>query len=139
MNRKKEKGFTLIELLVVVIIIGVLAAFVGPKIIGRVGQSQVTAAKNQIGALESSLDMFFIDNGRYPTTEEGLEALNTKPDGAKKWRGPYLKKKLPKDPWGNDYIYICPGREGRDYEIISYGADGEEGGEGDNADIVSWE
>jgi len=139
MNRKNEKGFTLIELLVVVIIIGVLAAFVGPKIIGRVGQSQVTAAKNQIGALESSLDMFFIDNGRYPTTEEGLEALNTKPDGAKKWRGPYLKKKLPKDPWGNDYIYRCPGNDGRDYDIISYGADGEEGGEGDNADIVSWE
>ncbi len=139
MNRKNEKGFTLIELLVVVIIIGVLAAFVGPKIIGRVGQSQVTAAKNQIGALESSLDMFFIDNGRYPTTEEGLEALNKKPDGAKKWRGPYLKKKLPKDPWGNDYVYRCPGNDGRDYEIISYGADGEEGGEGDNADIVSWE
>lgn len=139
MIKKNEKGFTLIELLVVVIIIGVLAAFVGPKIIGRVGQSQATAAKNQIGALEAALDMFFIDNGRYPSAEEGLEALNTKPDSAKKWRGPYLKKKLPKDPWGNDYIYTIPGREGRDYEIISYGADGEEGGEGDNADIVSWE
>jgi len=139
MNKRNDKGFTLIELLVVVIIIGVLAAFVGPKIIGRVGQSRVTAAKNQIGALESSLDMFYIDNGRYPTTEEGLEALNIKPDTAKKWRGPYLKKKLPKDPWNNDYIYLCPGRDGRDYEIVCHGADSEEGGEGDNADIVSWE
>lgn len=139
MIKKNEKGFTLIELLVVVIIIGVLAAFVGPKIIGRVVQSQVTAAANQIGAFGSSLDMFYIDNGRYPTTEEGLEALNTKPDSAKKWRGPYLKKKVPKDPWKNDYVYTCPGREDRDYEIICLGADGEEGGEGDNADIVSWE
>ena len=139
MDRRKESGFTLIELMVVVIIIGILAAFVAPKIFRRVGESRATAAKNQMASLEDALDMFYIDTGRYPSTEEGLSALNNKPEEINHWKGPYLKKKLPKDPWGNDYVYKSPGDEGRDYDIICYGADGKEGGEGDNADIVSWE
>jgi len=139
MERRRQKGFTLIELMVVVIIIGVLAAFVGPRIFRRVGESRATAAKNQMQAFENALDMFYIDTGRYPSTEEGLEALNVKPEELKNWKGPYLKKKVPKDPWGNDYVYRSPGEDGRDYDIICYGADGQEGGEGDNADVVSWE
>ncbi len=137
--RRNNRGFTLVELMVVMIIIALLAGFVAPKIFKRVGQSRRTAAKNQISAFESALDMFYIDTGRYPTTEEGLQALVKKPENVKNWKGPYLKKGIPKDPWGNDYVYRCPGQDGRDYDIISYGADGAEGGEGNNADVTSWE
>ncbi len=137
--KRNNRGFTLIELMVVMIIIALLAGFVAPKFFKRVDESRRTAAKNQISAFESALDMFYIDTGRYPTTEEGLTALVKKPENAKNWKGPYLKKAIPKDPWGNDYVYKCPGQDGRDYDIISYGADGAEGGEGNNADITSWE
>jgi len=135
---RDDKGFTLIELLVVVIIIGLLASLVAPKFFGKLGASRQKTAKAQIALLGNALDEFRLDNGRYPTTEEGLEALRTKPEGLNNWAGPYLPKPVPKDPWGHDYVYRCPGEHG-DYDLFSYGRDGQEGGEGEDADIVSWE
>ncbi len=138
MEKKRRAGFTLIELLVVMLILGLLAALVGPKLFGKVGKAKIRAAKAQISLLEDALDAFRLDVGRYPTTEEGLQALVEQPSGVTKWDGPYLKKKVPKDPWGHDYVYKCPGEHG-DYDLYSLGADGEEGGEGENADITSWD
>ena len=140
---KSQKGFTLIELMVVIIILGLLAGLVLPKIIGREEEAKVSAAKVQIKAFESALDGFKLDNGFYPDTDQGLQALIKKPEAGRipdKWReGGYLKPaRIPKDPWGKDYLYFAPGGESREYEIISYGADGEQGGEGKNADIESW-
>ncbi|MCD6262040.1 MAG: type II secretion system major pseudopilin GspG [Deltaproteobacteria bacterium] len=135
---REQDGFTLIELLIVMIILGLLAALVGPRMFGKVGSSRQKAAKAQISLLETALDTYRLDTGTYPSTEQGLQALRTKPDGVKNWDGPYLPKDVPKDPWGHPYIYKCPGEHG-DYDIISYGADGVEGGEGENADIVNWE
>ncbi len=134
---KGEKGFTLIELLVVMVILGLLAALVGPRLFGRLGKSKQHAAQAQIELFGVALDNFRLDIGRYPTTEEGLESLRENP-GLKRWDGPYLKKELPLDPWGNSYVYKSPGDHG-EYDIISYGADGSPGGEGENKDIVSWE
>ncbi len=131
-----SRGFTLIELLIVMIILGLLAALVAPKLFQKVGSSKVKAAKAQIGMLGTALDTFRLDVGRYPTTEEGLKALRTNP-GVDNWDGPYLPKDIPKDPWGNEYIYQCPGEHG-DYDLYSLGADKQEGGKGENADIVSW-
>jgi len=142
MDRKnKKKGFTLIELLVVMVILGLLASLVAPKFFSKIGESKVRTAKAQIELLGSALDAFYLDVGRYPTTEEGLEALIKRPDTvpADKWKGPYLPKtKIPKDPWGHPYIYKCPGEHGK-YDLYSLGADGKVGGEGENKDIVSWE
>ena len=138
MEKKRRAGFTLIELLVVMLILGLLAALVGPKLFGKVGKAKIRAAKAQISLIEDALDAFRLDVGRYPTTEEGLQALVEQPSGVTKWDGPYLKKKVPKDPWGHDYVYKCPGEHG-DYDLYSLGADGEEGGEGENADITSWD
>ncbi len=136
---RKVLGFTLIELLIVMVIIGLLAAFIVPKFIGRVGESKQIAAKAQIELLSTTLDVYRLDTGKYPTQDAGLEALINKFDEAKNWKGPYLKKeKIPKDPWHAEYIYNFPGKHG-DYDIISYGADGSEGGTGENQDIVSWE
>ncbi len=138
---KTRKGFTLIELLVVMIILGLLAALVAPKFFGKIGQSKIKAAKTQIELLGSALDSMYLDVGRYPTTEEGLQSLIKRPDTipATKWKGPYLpKNKIPKDPWGNDYQYKSPGEHNK-YDLYSYGADGQQGGTGENADIVSWE
>ncbi|MBI3988662.1 MAG: type II secretion system major pseudopilin GspG [candidate division NC10 bacterium] len=132
------RGFTLIELLVVVIIIGLLAALVGPRLFGRVGQSKQVAAQAQIELFGAALDHFRLDAGRYPATEEGLNALMTRPPGVENWAGPYLKKDVPDDPWGHPYVYRSPGEESREYEIVSYGADGKPGGEGEDQDIVSW-
>jgi general secretion pathway protein G len=137
-KRRRKAGFTLIELLVVMLILGLLAALVGPKLFGKVGKSKIKAAKAQIALLEDALDTFRLDVGRYPTTEEGLQALVEQPSGVEKWDGPYLKKKVPKDPWGHDYVYKCPGEHG-DYDLYSLGADGQEGGEGENADVTSWD
>jgi len=129
-------GFTLIELLVVIVIIGLLASYVGPKYFSQIGKSEVTVAKAQIEAFDKALDTFRIDVGRYPTTEEGLAALQTKPADANTWNGPYLKKDLPLDPWGHAYIYRTPGSKG-DFDITSYGKDGQPGGDGENADITN--
>jgi general secretion pathway protein G len=134
---RKQDGFTLIELLIVMIILGLLAALVVPRMFGKVGSSRQKAAKTQISILETALDTYRLDTGKYPSTEQGLQALRSKPDNVKNWDGPYLSKDIPKDPWGHPYKYKCPGEHG-DYDIISYGADGVEGGEGENADIVNW-
>ncbi len=135
----KVSGFTLIELLIVMIIIGLLAAFVVPKLIGKVDDSKITAAKAQIELISTALDMYKLDTGKYPSQGTGLGALNTKAEEVDNWNGPYLKKeKVPKDPWGIDYAYKYPGEHG-DFDIVSYGADKTEGGEDENKDIVSWE
>jgi len=140
---ERERGFTLIEIMVVVIILGLLAGLVLPRILGQEEKAKVETAKVQIRSLESALDAFKLDNGFYPTTDQGLDALINKPAAGRipnNWReGGYLKPaRIPKDPWGKDYVYLSPGNEGREYDIISYGADNEPGGEGNNADIESW-
>ncbi len=132
-----KKGFTLIEILIVMVILGLLAALVGPKMFGKVGKSRQKAAKAQISLFETSLDTFRLDMSRYPTSDEGLEALRTKPADSEKWDGPYIPKKVPLDPWGNPYEYQCPGENG-EYDLTSFGADGTAGGEGENKDIVNW-
>jgi general secretion pathway protein G len=134
---RRSTGFTLLELLVVIVIIGLLAAYVGPKYFSQLGKSEVTVTKAQIEAFEKSLDTYRLDVGRYPTTEEGLAALLAAPPTAgAKWNGPYLKKGVPPDPWGRPYQYKAPGAKA-EYEIVSLGKDGQPGGEGDNADISS--
>ena len=135
---KSNQGFTLIELLVVMVIIGLLAALVGPRFIRQEEKAKVKAAKAQIELLSTALDTFRLDVGRYPTSQEGLEALRTQPGGIERWDGPYLKKEVPTDPWGKPYIYKSPGDHGP-FDIVSYGADGAAGGDGDNHDIASWE
>ena len=140
---KNQKGFTLIEIMVVIIILGLLAGLVLPKFLGQEEKAKIEVAKTQIRALESALDAFKLDNGFYPTTDQGLDALINIPTTGRipdKWRpGGYLKPaRIPKDPWGHDYVYTAPGNDNREYEIVSYGADGEPGGEGNNADIESW-
>jgi len=135
--RQKERGFTFFEILVVVTIIGLLAALVGPRLWGKISGGKQTAAKAQIELFGTALDAFRLDTGRYPTTEEGLKALREKPSGVETWSGPYLPKEIPIDPWKNAYVYKCPGENG-DYDILSYGADRVEGGEGENQDVVSW-
>jgi general secretion pathway protein G len=135
---KNQQGFTLIELLVVMIIIGLLAALVGPRFIRQEEKAKVRAAKAQIELLSTALDTFRLDVGRYPSSQEGLEALMRQPGGLERWDGPYLKKDLPPDPWGASYAYRSPGEHGP-FDIISSGADKAPGGEGDNRDITSWE
>ena len=129
-------GFTLIELLVVVVIIGLLAGFVAPRYFGQVGKSEVNVARAQIDALEKALDQYRLDTGRYPNTEQGLKALIERPASEAKWAGPYLRKDVPLDPWGKPYVYKIPG-EKSEYELLSYGRDGQPGGSGENADIGS--
>ncbi len=136
---RQNRGFTLLELLVVLVILGLLASLVGPQVLKQVGSSKGKAAALQIQEFGTALDLFKLEVGRYPTSQEGLEALIAKPANARFWNGPYLKKKLIRqDPWGNDYGYQSPGDHG-EYDLYSLGADGREGGEGDNADVVSWE
>ena len=136
-SRVRAAGFTLLELLVVIVIIGLLAAYVGPKYFSQLGKSEVTIAKAQIEAFEKSLDTYRLDVGRYPTAEEGLAALMTAPASAgAKWNGPYLKKGVPPDPWGHPYQYRSPAAKG-EYEIVSLGKDGQPGGSGEGADISS--
>jgi general secretion pathway protein G len=127
----------LLELLVVMVIIGLLAGYVGPKFFSQIGKSEVKVAKAQIVGLAKALDQYRIDAGQYPTTEQGLASLITRPANEPKWAGPYLTKTVPKDPWGGDYRYLSPGEHG-EYDLLSYGRDGRPGGEGDAADITNW-
>jgi general secretion pathway protein G len=135
---RDQRGFTLIELLVVIIVLGLLVGLVGPRLFGRVGQSKQAAARAQIELLGAGLDQYRLDVGSYPDGNVGLEALQRNPN-ANNWNGPYLKKAVPKDPWGNAYHYrCCPGQFG-EYDIWSEGADGAPGGDGENSDITSWD
>jgi general secretion pathway protein G len=137
-TNRKEEGFTLIELLVVLIILGLLSALVAPKFFGKIEKAKTKTAKTQIELLGTALDDFRLDNGRYPTTEEGLQALREKPGDLQAWDGPYLPKPVPDDPWGRPYHYQSPGQHG-EYDLFSYGKDDAEGGEKENKDVVSWE
>ena len=136
LRKRPDKGFTLVELLVVMVIIGLIAALVGPRLFPKLGKGKQSAAKAQIELLGQALDQFRLDVGRYPATQEGLNALVTNP-GIEKWEGPYLKKELPVDPWGRPYLYQQPGAHG-EYDLYSYGSDGAQGGEGEAADVASW-
>ena len=134
---RSVSGFTLLELLVVMVIIGLLAAYVGPKYFSQIGKSEIKMAQSQIDALEKALHQFRLDVGSYPSTEQGLESLVTQPDNVKKWQGPYLSKMPPPDPWDRPYIYKYPG-EHTDFDLFSYGKDGQPGGEDEMADITNW-
>ena len=133
----RGRGFTLLELLVVIVIIGLLAGLVAPRYFDQVSKSNAKIARAQIDSLEKALDQYRLDVGAYPTTEQGLAALNTKPQNLEKWAGPYLKKAVPPDPWGARYIYKAPG-DHSEYDLSSYGSDGKPGGEGEAADVNSW-
>lgn len=134
----RARGFTLLELLVVMVIIGLLAAYVGPKFFSQIGKSEVKAARAQIDGLEKALDQYRLDVGHYPTSEQGLQALMSNPGSEKRWSGPYLKKALPNDPWGNAYLYKRPGEHGGDYDLYSLGKDGQPGGTGEDEDLGNW-
>lgn len=132
---RKSAGFTLLELLVVILIIGLLTGIVAPRFMSQISRSEVTTARAQMDSFRKALDAFRIDNGRFPTTGEGLEALVTAPAGATRWNGPYLQSAIPVDPWGTPYQYQSPGPSGRDYQVLSLGRDRAPGGTGDDADI----
>ncbi len=134
---KTERGFTLLELLVVMVIIGLLAGYVAPKYFSQVGKSEVKVAQAQIDSLEKALDQYRLDTGHYPATEQGLTALMSRPANEPKWQGPYLKKIAPPDPWGRPYVYKYPG-ERAEYDLYSFGKDGQPGGTGEAADITNW-
>ncbi len=139
MNKTKyEKGFTLIEIIIVVIILGLIAALVGPRLFKKVEKSKQQLTKTQIVMIENAVKMFKLDTGRYPSSNEGLAGLLQQPSGADNWDGPYLEKGLPKDPWGRDYVYTYPGKN-YTFEIVSLGADGKEGGENENQDVNNWQ
>ena len=143
MKNSRRSGFTLLELMIVLVILSILAMVVAPRLFGRVEQAKMVAGRVQIQNLEMALRLFYLDNGFYPDTGQGLKLLVEKPTSGRtpeKWKeGGYLERgKVPLDPWGNEYIYISPGDEGREYEIISFGRDGERGGEGPDKDIESW-
>src|SRR5712671_7757013 len=133
---ERAAGFTLLELLVVVVIIGLLAGFVAPRYFGQVGKSEVGIAKAQLDALEKALDQYRLDTGHYPPTELGLTALVIRPASEPKWAGPYLRKDVPLDPWGKPYVYKIPGEKG-EFDLVSYGKDGQPGGTGENADLTN--
>ncbi len=136
---RAQRGFTLLELLVVLVILGLLAAVAGPQVMKHVGGAKSSTAKLQIEEFGAALDMFKLEVGRYPNSQEGLQALSEAPSGATNWNGPYLKKKtVPKDPWGNDYHFESPGQHGV-FDIYSYGADNREGGEGEDKDVLNWQ
>jgi len=136
-NNLRQRGFTLLELLVVMVIIGLLAGYVGPKYFSQIGKSEVKAARAQIDSLEKALDQYRLDVGHYPTTEQDLAALMKRPAGEARWQGPYLKKDVPADPWGNSYQYRQPGEHG-ELDLFSFGKDGKLGGEAEAADITNW-
>jgi len=134
----RARGMTLIEILVVLVLIGVVLGVVGGNFIGKGEKAKADAAKIEMGQIAQTLDLYKLEVGRYPSTQEGLQALISAPPGVTNWNGPYWKKtSVPKDPWGNDYRYAAPGQNNAPYEISSYGADGKEGGDGTNKDITS--
>jgi general secretion pathway protein G len=138
-GRKSQAGFTLIEMLVVIVIIGLIMGLVGPRVLSYLTDARVKTARLQIASYTNSLDLFYLDNGRYPTTQEGLAALVRRPAGMDTWNGPYLKDAVvPADPWHNPYVYSSPGAHGA-YDLQSYGSDGREGGDGAAADIANWQ
>jgi general secretion pathway protein G len=138
LSRTRSLGFTLLELLIVLAIIGLLVGYVGPRFFGQLEQSEIKVARAQIRGLEQALEQYRIDVGRFPTSEQGLEALNTMPPGVANWQGPYLKKAVPLDPWGAPYQLRVPGQFG-EIDIFSFGKDGQAGGSGDAADIGNWQ
>ena len=142
-RKAASHGFTLIEILVVIIVLGLLAALVGPRILGRVSEAKSATARTQIDLLGLALDNYRLDNGEYPTTEQGLAALQEKPSREPlplNWRGPYLKKAVPLDPWGRPYLYKSPGEHNpTGYDLFTFGRDGQPGGEDEDADITSWQ
>ena len=138
LSRKHMSGMTLIEILVVLVLIGIVLGIVGGNFIGRGEKAKADAAKIEIGQIGQALDLYKLEIGKYPTTQEGLQALITAPSGTDRWNGPYWKNKaIPKDPWGNEYRYTAPGQHGP-FDIVSLGADGKEGGEGADKDVTSW-
>ena len=137
-EHSKARGFTLIELLVVLVILGLLAGLVGPQVMQYLGDSKTKTAKLQIDNISGALDLYRLEVGRYPNNQEGLEALVSEPSGVPNWNGPYLKKALPKDPWGYNYQYKYPGENG-EFDLYSLGADNSQGGDGEARDVVSWE
>lgn len=141
MNRVKKRGFTLIEILVVIVVIAILATLVAPNVFQHVSTAKSATAKSQIEMLSTALDAYRLDNGQYPTTQQGLEALVTKPtiDAPPTWRGPYLRKEIPLDPWAEAYVYLSPGDVNlTGFDLLSYGADKKPGGDGENADVLGW-
>lgn len=142
MNKlSRSRGFTLIEIMVVMVILGLLVAIVAPNIMGRSDEAKVTIAKTQLKNIQSALDLYRLDNSQYPSTQQGLEALVSKPSGSpepKNWNPEGYMKNVPEDPWGNEFQYVSPGTEGP-YDLYSYGSDGQEGGEGDAADLSVWQ
>jgi general secretion pathway protein G len=139
LKQHKKSGFTLVELLVVIMIIALLASMVAPNLFNKLDDAQRKTTQSQLANLSTALDSFRLDMGRYPTTEEGLNILSEKQSSLKKWNGPYLTKKLKNDAWDSPYVYKNPGKDGNEYELLSYGADGKEGGSDKNADISVWE
>jgi general secretion pathway protein G len=137
-ERRRLHGFTLLELLVVMVIIGLLAAYVGPRYFSQVGRSEVRSAQAQIATLRTALDTYRLDTGSYPSTEQGLAALTTRPANSVRWNGPYLQRAVPPDPWGKPYQYRFPGEHG-EFDLLSWGKDGQPGGTGDAADLTSWQ
>lgn len=136
-KRHRAGGFTLLELLVVMVIIGLLAGYVGPKYFAQIGKSETKAAKAQLDALGKALDQYWLDTGHYPDADQGLTALVTRPPNEPKWDGPYLQKEVPLDPWDRPYFYRIPG-EHKEYDLYSYGKDGKPGGTGDSSDVTNW-
>jgi general secretion pathway protein G len=135
-----DRGFSLLELLVVLLLLGAFAGIFAPKIFGQAEKAKQKAAKLEIDQIGQGLDLFKLEIGRYPTTQEGLQALMVAPSGVSNWNGPYLKRNtVPKDPWNTEYKYVSPGDQNRSYDIISFGADQKEGGDGDGKDITSWQ
>ncbi|KFX68581.1 general secretion pathway protein GspG [Pseudomonas taeanensis MS-3] len=133
-----QQGFTLLELLVVLVVLGLLAGIVAPKYFNQLGRSEIKVARAQIEGLSKAIDIYRLEVGRYPSSEQGLDALVLAPSDEPKWAGPYLQKTIPQDPWGHEYVYRSPGEYG-DYDLLSLGKDGQPGGDGENAEITNWQ